>query len=101
MSEHDAREKAWREYRESDAHKHHGATKRPFLAGYEAAAKPRTVTTVDELDALPVRSAVRIQQGHIMERYSDGWFTPVIQTPYKPWPIWLPATVLFTPEATR
>jgi len=32
-----AREKAWREYRDSGAHKHHGATKRPFMAGYDAA----------------------------------------------------------------
>jgi len=72
-------------------------------AGY---SKPRTITTVEELDALPAKSVILGRAG--MPLVSDGdkvepWAS-VCEDPYGG-PIWknsadiaLPATVIYSPE---
>ena len=64
----------------------------------DAATKPVTVNTVEELDALPVLSVIRVQQRKTLEKLSDGWYQVGISVPYKGFPNWLPATVIFTPR---
>jgi hypothetical protein len=70
-----------------------------YLAGHEAASRPRQVTTVAELDALPVGSVVLSEQGAIWERESDAYWIETGNT----WrvqseDIALPARVLYVPE---
>jgi len=73
-----------------------------FLAGYEAASRPREVSTVDQLDALPVGSAVLSEYGAVWERESDGLWIETGQTwRLKPTGIALPARVLHNPEEDR
>lgn len=67
-----------------------------IAAGYR---KPRTITTVEELDALPVGSVIRIQQEMNLEKFSDGWYTTALTENFQQFPIWLPATVLHEPAA--
>ena len=63
-----------------------------LAAGYR---KPRTITTVEELDALPERSVVRDATTDVLERLGGRWycgdFPGLAPT--------LPATVLWEPEA--
>ena len=68
--------------------------------------KARTITTAEELDALPVGSAVGDSAGFLYERYADDedpkfnyWFIPGDRRPYSTRRIALPATVLHEPEA--
>jgi hypothetical protein len=73
-----------------------------LAAGYR---KPRTVTTAEELDALPEDSVVmesehdtfiiRTMRG-VFHRFPDGWY--VVAGHGAREYIQLPATVLFTPE---
>lgn len=69
-------------------------------AGYR---KPRTITTLDELDALPFEAVLRDFDGHVLERWgqpSENLWATVMVTSYIPRrDISLPATVLFDPEA--
>jgi hypothetical protein len=67
-------------------------------AGYR---KPRTVTTVEELDALPVGAVVRVvhrDERFVLEKLSDGWYRPGVRIDYKPNKYWIGATVLYAPE---
>lgn len=41
-----------------------------LAAGY---SKPRTITTIDELDALPDRSLIETRGGVVFQKYA-GWF---------------------------
>ena len=76
-----------------------------LAAGYRC---PRTVTTVEELDALPVDSVVmeteedtfviRTMRG-VFHRFPDGWY--VVAGYDARHNIALPATVLYEPEATK
>jgi len=67
-----------------------------LTAGYR---KPRTVTTAEELNALPFEAVIRDAEGHVLERWGDAehvqwstpgckWFVPVTE-------IALPVTVLY------
>lgn len=68
-----------------------------LAAGYR---KPRQVTTVEELDALPIGAMVLDAHGDVARRYRGGWRTMVSETDSDPWltvPLedaTLPATVL-------
>jgi hypothetical protein len=73
-----------------------------LAAGYR---KPRTVTTVEELDALPDDSAVRDAQGFIYVKchgFGDPgfpwWESTGEQRGFTAGHAYLPATVLYTPE---
>lgn len=65
-----------------------------FKAGYR---KPRIISTVEELNALPVRSVIREAHGYIMEKLSDGWYTPAIESKYRGVNTFVPAMVLYVP----
>lgn len=76
-----------------------------LAAGYR---KPRTITTAEELDTLPVESVVRSARGTIFEKanfHGDPefpfWLTPGVNHEYAGIALALPATVLHEPEATR
>ena len=79
-----------------------GAYERGFLAGHEAATRTRVVTTVTELDALPIGSVVLdrlLNPWHLRGAgrwYAAGWDGGVL-SPAVP----LPARVLYDPEETR
>ena len=71
------------------------------LADYQP--KPRTVVNFEDLEALPHEAVIRDAMGDVYEKWSPpdetktDWMTP--GTSWTPTPT-LPATVLFTPEAT-
>jgi hypothetical protein len=67
-----------------------------LAAGYR---KPRTVTTVEELDALPVWSVVRSEQATIWEKFHGFWAETMTLGRHPSDHIALPATVLFEGEA--
>lgn len=61
-----------------------------LAAGY---SKPRIVTTMAELNALPTDTV--IQSGrYVLERLSDGWYMPSMTENFTAIRNWLPATVL-------
>lgn len=78
------------------------AVERIIAAGYR---KPRMVTTVEELDALPRWSVVRDRTGYIGHRFPGGWRTLVVNPHSSPWltdtleDVALPATILHEPTA--
>jgi len=68
-----------------------------LAAGY---SKPRTISTVEELDALPVESIVRDVDGLPKEKQNATggevfWAAPGHSKHYGTGSIWLPATVLY------
>jgi len=69
-------------------------------AGY---TRNRTVSTVEELGALPVGSVVLDRDGDMSRRFSGGWRTVVTEPHIDPWltvpleDVELPATVLHSP----
>ena len=70
-----------------------------LAAGY---VKPRTISTIEELDALPFEAVIRDSEGFILERWGEPkenlWAT-VMNPAYIPRvDIDLPATVLYTPK---
>ncbi|QCB97149.1 hypothetical protein E5206_09560 [Arthrobacter sp. PAMC25564] len=76
------------------------------LAAEEAleASKPRTIESVEELDALPAESVIRSDAGIVYERYADEdgpefdfWLIPGEQRAQGATKIDLPATVLCEP----
>jgi predicted NAD/FAD-dependent oxidoreductase len=75
-----------------------------LAAGY---SKPRTITAVEELDALTVDSVVKDHVGDIWERKENSeseralWCVPGIRGYLPSGTIPLPATVLFDPEAGK
>jgi hypothetical protein len=74
-----------------------------FLAGHKAATRTRVVTTVDELDALPVGSVVVLQSGQVFMRDDDdefGWITPGDISHWTSAGVFpdAPARVLYEPE---
>lgn len=69
-----------------------------LAAGYR---KPRTVTTIEELEALPGNSVVRDNGvGYVWDK-ADGelWWRAGVDDEYHADKIKLPATVLYVPEA--
>ena len=69
--------------------------------------KPRTTTTAEELDALPVGSAIGDAAGFLYEKCADftepeypWWATPGEQRRFATKAVSLPATVLHEPEGT-
>jgi hypothetical protein len=70
------------------------AVERILAAGYR---KPRTVTTVEELDALPELSVIR-NPDWVWERSESEWFGAGSEQATPPRNIFLPATVLYAPE---
>jgi len=75
-----------------------------LAAGYR---RPRTVTTVEELDALPKGAVVMGADGYVARRFPGGWRVLVVEPASSPWltdtleDVDLPATVLHEPEATK
>ena len=76
-------------------------------AGY---TKPRQVTTVEELDALPAEVVVRSSVGVVWEKYADDysdgdgvdfWQQVGVQRMYASSKVTLPATVLYSPVVCR
>lgn len=70
-----------------------------------ASARPRTITTVEELDALIAESVVRCAAGMVFEKYPDDegpefdFWLMIGESRAKPSArITLPATVLYEPE---
>lgn len=61
-----------------------------LAAGY---SKPRTITTADELDGLPVGSVVKDEDGHAHLKYPRGWVRTG-QEPYSTPEGILPALVI-------
>lgn len=63
--------------------------------------KPRTITTVEELDALPIGSVVLDVEGDVCERAGGGWTGIIKERSMDSWlltgaeAIDLPATVLY------
>jgi hypothetical protein len=73
-----------------------------LAAGY---VKHRTITTVDELDALPLGSVVIDRDRDICQRFRGGWRATIHESNDDPWltdtlEVDLPATVLYSPEAS-
>lgn len=77
-----------------------------FLAGHEAATRTRDITTVAELDALPVGSVVMFEDGAVAKQlHRDRWSFVGYNNPvskgarmlYK----YFPARVLHEPEEGR
>jgi len=64
-------------------------------AGYR---KPRTITTREELDALPFEAVIRDGEGHVLERWGGPgesiWVTVMVNTFIPHGDIDLPVTVL-------
>jgi hypothetical protein len=64
--------------------------------------KPRTVTTVEELDALPFETVIRDGDECVLERWGaleeSGWVTVMVSSFIPRDQIALPATVLYAPE---
>ncbi|WP_341394047.1 hypothetical protein [Arthrobacter sp. G119Y2] len=65
--------------------------------------KPRTITTVEELDALPRGSVIRDGDEELMEKTDIGWCCWVYLEGFLSSELALPATVIHEPEteATR
>ena len=69
-----------------------------WLAGIEAATKPRTVTTAAERDALPVGAIIMTASGRISCRFDAIRATVFGDERAYPWAdLTLPATIIFTP----
>jgi len=74
-----------------------------LAAGYR---RPRTVTTVEEMQALPMGSVIRLNdRGYVYARHyndsvfpEDDWVSPLHHVFDEDW---LPATVLHEPEAAE
>ncbi|WP_138985352.1 hypothetical protein [Gordonia otitidis] len=62
---------------------------------------PREITTVEELEDLPVGSVVRSDEGAVYERHSPNWLEAGFAWHPSSDNIALPARVLHIPEATR
>lgn len=65
-----------------------------LAAGYR---KPRTITTVKELDALELRSVVRDRDGEPFELTDNGWRYWMYEESFSSLELSLPATVLHEP----
>lgn len=70
------------------------AVERILAAGY---TKPKRVTTVAELDALPMESVVKSAEGNVWESLVGGWFETCSRACHVASDIALPATVLYSP----
>jgi len=69
-----------------------------LAAGY---SKPRTISTVKELDALPEHSVVRSGEGAVWESDSGVWYETASRLLHVAADIALPATVLYAPEESK
>lgn len=57
--------------------------------------RPRQVTTLRELNALPAFSVIHIPHlNKTLERLSDGWYQAALENTFTAYETWLPATVL-------
>jgi hypothetical protein len=64
-------------------------------AGYR---KPRTITTAEELDALPEGSVTLDRTGDVQKRTYEGWMSTGAEEPNY---VALPATAIYEPEADK
>ena len=71
----------------------------------EGYRKPRTITTAEELDALPFETVIRDAEGHVLERWGEPdeslWTTVMVNAFIPRCDIALPVTVLHEPEDGR
>jgi hypothetical protein len=78
------------------AHQDYELAEALIVAGW---TKPRTVTTVEELDALPVGSMVLDSDPDaLLKTHNGAWRSLCAEEPYGGRYLSLPATVLFAPE---
>ncbi len=59
--------------------------------------KPRTITTVEELDALPLETVVKSADGNVWECLVGGWYETCSRARHASSDIALPAIVLHEP----
>lgn len=72
-----------------------------LAAGYRREPEPRVVTTVEELDALPLATVVQSEVGGIWEKWGkSAWYETGSAQRHLSKDLELPATVLFAPEVT-
>ena len=89
---------SWDDLAVRDGHEHLAAHQANALAaaGYR---KPRTVSTHEDLDALPFEAVIRDAEGHVLERWGDAehvlWSTPGCKWFVPATEIALPVTVLY------
>jgi hypothetical protein len=67
-----------------------------LAAGYR---KPRTITTVAELDVLGLESVVKAVDGNVWECLVGGWFETASRACHVASDLLLPVTVLYEPSA--
>lgn len=67
----------------------------------EAATRARVVTTVTELEALPVGSVVLSEVGRVWQKISTAWYLAGGKRARQAEYVRLPARVLYDPEETR
>lgn len=70
------------------------------VADLEQVLNRRTITTLEEIDALPLDTLIRTRRGSFLQRLFTGptpWYFPGVGQPILANPEWLPATVLFDP----
>lgn len=67
--------------------------------------KPRTISTAEELDALPFEAVIRDAEGHVLERWGEPeeslWTTVMVNAFIPRDDIALPVTVLHDPDAAK
>ena len=100
---HDAEYGVTREPRETWPPRIHQAADAVLAAGYR---KPRTIATVEELDALPDGSFIITEQGGYWQADKRGhgeiwWLEPGNPISGRSDDLTLPAMVLHTPEANK
>ena len=71
------------------------------LANALEASQPRVVHTVEELDALPIGTLIEAHRKAIYRARRGAWSNLDGADRFQPNVGWFPATVLWTPEATR
>jgi hypothetical protein len=74
-----------------------GAADAILAAGYQ---RPRTITTVEELDEMPAWSVVRSDTATIWEKFNDFWAETLTIGRHPSDHISLPAKVLYEPEVS-
>ncbi|MDF2915972.1 MAG: hypothetical protein K0S70_189 [Microbacterium sp.] len=71
-----------------------------YVAGHEAATRTRVVTTVTELDALPVGVVVLTEVGRVWQKIGTAWNVAGGKRARQAEYVRLPARVLYEPQET-
>jgi hypothetical protein len=84
----------WSELDDDDKNNWYPQADAILAAGY---SKPRTVTTVEDLDALPHHAMIHTAEGDHMEHVYDQWLIPGVGGAYGSDSVALPVSVLWEP----